>query len=603
MASNHPNGASNGFANGHRTLTALSRWSIANKSLPPVDDITTIHVYDFDNTLFRTPLPNAKLWHQHTLGQLNTPDIFVNGGWWHDSRILAATGEGVEREEPRGWDGWWNEKIVELVRISMQQKEALCVLLTGRSEHGFSDLIKRILASKGLEFDMIGLKPTVGPNNERFRSTLDFKQIFLETMMDTYSAANEIRIYEDRPKHVQSFRNFLADYTSRRSTPGMLAEVIQVPEIATTLDPVVEIAEIQHLINSHNAIVTQKDPRGFRLVLHKSVFFTSYMLSPEDTTRLKEASSSIMPPDGDWKWHANAILITARPCSEVILDKVGGMNAKMKWELDSFGSWENNIWAAAVRPIPSTAAYHTDNPTPMVVLATRRNARPADANRIHRWQPVTPQKSFIFETTVGEKVTLRIEPEGGPQRDNLFQNRGKRKFGSDNDDPRSRQHGGNYGNNNSRGNHTPSGGHHQGRGGNRGSYRGNSSSNRGYRGGTRGGARGGRGARGGYRSLDDVGTREDGGFGSNAPVSYDDNFPAIPQGPAGGASSSQPRPQHAPPPLPPFSSQQFMPIPPPPGPQSGYWQGPAPNHNSNNNNNNNNNNNGPNQPRSMGDFY
>ena len=33
-----------------RTLTALGRWSILSKQLPPVHTINTVHVYDFDNT-------------------------------------------------------------------------------------------------------------------------------------------------------------------------------------------------------------------------------------------------------------------------------------------------------------------------------------------------------------------------------------------------------------------------------------------------------------------------------------------------------------------------------------------------------------------------
>ena len=44
MANSYPNGA-----NVH-TLTALNRWSVADKQLPVVDKIKTIHVYDFDNT-------------------------------------------------------------------------------------------------------------------------------------------------------------------------------------------------------------------------------------------------------------------------------------------------------------------------------------------------------------------------------------------------------------------------------------------------------------------------------------------------------------------------------------------------------------------------
>jgi hypothetical protein len=52
------------------------------------------------------------LWNGPSIGMLQRLDGFVNGGWWHDAHILAATGEGVDREESKGWSGWWNEQIV-----------------------------------------------------------------------------------------------------------------------------------------------------------------------------------------------------------------------------------------------------------------------------------------------------------------------------------------------------------------------------------------------------------------------------------------------------------------------------------------------------------
>ena len=93
-----------------------------------------------------------------------------------------------------------DEAKVDLVRLSLQQNDAVTVLLTGRGEHNFADLIKRIVASKNLAFDMICLKPQAGPNNERFRSTMMYKQNILEDMVHTYKNADEIRVYEDRPK-------------------------------------------------------------------------------------------------------------------------------------------------------------------------------------------------------------------------------------------------------------------------------------------------------------------------------------------------------------------------------------------------------------------
>ena len=102
-----------------------------------------------------------------------------------------------------------DEAKVDLVRLSIKQNDALSVLLTGRGEHNFADLIKRIVASKNLPFDMICLKPQAGPNNERFRSTMMYKQAILEDLVHTYNDADEIRIYEDRPKQYAVFQSTL----------------------------------------------------------------------------------------------------------------------------------------------------------------------------------------------------------------------------------------------------------------------------------------------------------------------------------------------------------------------------------------------------------
>ena len=223
-------------------------------------------------------MPNPKIWNGPTIGTLSNPDCFVNGGWWHDSRILAATGEGIAKEEPRAWSGWWNEKIVELIHLSNKQKDALCVLLTGRSEAGFSELIKRMVTAKGLSFDMISLKPAVGPDNQRFQSTIEFKHVFLECLMETYKNADEIRIYEDRIKHVKSFRDFIGDFNKKQHaspTRGPInGEVIQVADMVTYLDPIVEVAEVQSIVNDHNAALSKRrrGMRGDRLAVRRSVF-------------------------------------------------------------------------------------------------------------------------------------------------------------------------------------------------------------------------------------------------------------------------------------------------------------------------------------------
>ena len=387
--------------------------------------------------VFNSPLPNAKLWNGPTIGFLQTQDTFTTGGWWHDSRILAATGDGLEKEEPRAWAGWWNEKIAELIQLSVEQKDALTVVLTGRSENAFAGLIKRMLLSKGLDPDMLILKPAVGPRNERFTSTMMFKQTFFECLIGTYRDAEEVRVYEDRIGHVKQFREFFMDYNKRllhgnglspsRST--ITAEVIQVADGATQLDPVIEISEVQRLINDHNANVS-KAKRGTRYQIKKTVFYTGYLIDNADTQRLLTlAQIPSNMRDMDMKFLANNILITPRPCPISILEKVGGMGAKVTWEVVGTAIFENKIWAAHVQPVPSSAKIYTENPQPIIVLALRKFVRPMDAGKIQNWQPVPPEKQFRFGTTVGEKVLLRIEEEDlrEDQYESLFPNKSNKR--------------------------------------------------------------------------------------------------------------------------------------------------------------------------------
>ena len=82
----------------------------------------------------------------------------------------------------------------------MKQKDALTVLLTGRAEGIFDDLIKQMVVSKNLDFDLVCLKQRVSPAGMHFRSTLSYKECFLEDLVYTYRDAIEVKMYEDRPK-------------------------------------------------------------------------------------------------------------------------------------------------------------------------------------------------------------------------------------------------------------------------------------------------------------------------------------------------------------------------------------------------------------------
>ena len=75
----------------------------------------------------------------------------------------------------------------------MAQRDTLSILLTGRSQRGYSGLIQRMLAAKKLDFDMICLKPETGPDGERIANTKQFKTILLAKVMDTYVHAEDLK--------------------------------------------------------------------------------------------------------------------------------------------------------------------------------------------------------------------------------------------------------------------------------------------------------------------------------------------------------------------------------------------------------------------------
>ncbi|KAL8975614.1 MAG: hypothetical protein Q9197_000164 [Variospora fuerteventurae] len=542
------------------TITGLKRWSCVARDLPPVSQVKALHVYDFDNTLFMSPLPNAKLWNGYTAGFLQTQENFINGGWWHDPNILGATGQGIEKEEPTGWAGWWNEHIVELVELSIKQKDTLTILLTGRGEDNFAELLKRIVASKNLAFDMICLKPQAGPNNQTFTSTINYKQAILRDLVFTYTDADEIRVYEDRVKHTKAFRDYfdsinkdLLNGSSPSPRKPINAEVIQVADAVTTLDPIAETAEVQRMINAHNTAIHNGGHALAPLEIKRSVFFTGYLISSVDSARLlKLVNLPSSLPESEVKFLASNIIITPRPCPRSILDKVGGIGRKQTWQVTGLGSLESRIWAARVTPIPADAKYHTDNPFPLVVLAIVRNSRPQDANRIQNWQPVPAGKQIVFQTEVGEKVQLRIETEGEGEGEYgaLFINKNLKRqrdgppaFERDSYRTNGTQRGGPYHDENRRPNGA-NGGYRGGNQNNRGRGGNNNPNNRfdnrnarGGRGGAsnrannrgRGPARGG-----GYKSLDDV---QNNSRYANQGSSYQPNYDDGPPSYAAGADS------------------------------------------------------------------
>ncbi|KAJ9655645.1 hypothetical protein H2198_005543 [Neophaeococcomyces mojaviensis] len=441
----------------NHTINGLKRWSCKTKTIPDISAIKNIHVYDFDNTLFSSPLPNPQLWHSTTIGLLQAYEVFAHGGWWHNPDILASTGDGLEAEEPRAWKGWWNEVVVSLAETSIKEEDTLTVLLTGRGETNFANLINRIADARHLDFDLVVLKPEVGPQQQQFVSTMEFKQAFLKDLVFTYRFADNIRIYEDRVKHVKGFRDYMEkvnkafsssdpDRQASERTSPCAAEVVHVCELKSSLDPQVEVIAVQRAINRHNEAIKTGGPNPTRapekfFKISEQFLYFGYLISQSDSARLITLCNAHahLIDSGEVKYMASSILIAPFYPRKDLLEKVGGRGNKVTWQVTGVAKFEDRIWAARVTPV-SDKQIHTQDDTPMVVLAIRKGSRQIDAQRIKNWQPPGTEKQFIFETVVGDKVMLKVEEadEGalgnrGNRKNNRYalNNHNKRKFGQD----------------------------------------------------------------------------------------------------------------------------------------------------------------------------
>lgn len=218
------------------------------------------------------------------------------------------------------------------------------------------------------------------------------------------------------PNSTRAFREFfeqsnldLQYSTAPDARKPIDASVIQVADLATSLDPVVEAAEVQRLINTHNST---NPPPSRCLEIKRTVYYTGYLISNSDTSKLLGLVNNLPNMNtNDVKFLANNILISYGAAHQDTLKKVGGVGRKQDWQIIGLGVHQNSIWAARVAPIPPSSVVHTQFNTPYIILAQLKSTPLAHANRIQNWAAVPLDKQYVTQTTVGEKLQLQVDYE------------------------------------------------------------------------------------------------------------------------------------------------------------------------------------------------
>ena len=154
----------------------------------------TLNIFDFDGTIYNSPVPNPTLWNSKTIGLLMKSYTEDGLGWFQNTLTL----------DPKYVEGLgFNDGVVAEVERSMKDPNAITVLLTGRTM-AFLSRIKSIVDGRGLSFDEYGLKPTNTSD-----TTMQFKQRFITDLLGKYPEVTRIEMWDDRSKHVSRFTEFL----------------------------------------------------------------------------------------------------------------------------------------------------------------------------------------------------------------------------------------------------------------------------------------------------------------------------------------------------------------------------------------------------------
>lgn len=234
---------------------------------------TKLAIFDFDSTLFFSPLLSPTIWHPNLI-RVATAESVYGPGWWRDIRSLDLGP--FEELEKSAWKGFWNEDIVSEARQCISDPDTMTVVLTGRRFHPFHHLIPAMLDSKGLQFDLVGLRAdpeSVSANHWEvmqdkqqlsynltssvFRSTMHFKTCFILNLLHNVPTINHVTMWDDRMYHVRQFREYLDTLKSKDTIDQ--GNVVYVPGIRPKYNPDWEKLVIRQIIQTHNkALMTHR---------------------------------------------------------------------------------------------------------------------------------------------------------------------------------------------------------------------------------------------------------------------------------------------------------------------------------------------------------
>jgi len=340
----------------------------------------TLNIFDFDGTIFRSPVPNPANWDSSAIGKLKAT-IDTNGfGWFQDIVTLS------EPYVPaRAGEEWFVPHVKEAVLSSMKDENSITVLLTGRSIK-YSEIVKNITYSAGITFDVLGFKPH---DNEETITTMNFKKEFMKDLINNYNP-KKVNVWEDRPSHVAKFKELFQKMFSHLDW-----KIIHVdPPGETFLTRELELELVKKL----------KETSKNQSELEVQVLYCGVELDTKSVELLKKH----FPPVPGWTPIYHHMTISLGSLKNSPISAIHDVGSKVTLQVISVGQ-DRRAYAVGVTGYPSI------NTNPHVTLCIAPNCKPKDSNEIAEWRPLPEPltisgkveeftKIFIKQTSRATKV-------------------------------------------------------------------------------------------------------------------------------------------------------------------------------------------------------
>jgi hypothetical protein len=165
----------------------------------PVDQRTKVHIFDFDNTLFRSPgpLPGQK------------PKDWFPGSLGHESGVP---------QEPN--DHWYVDEMVNRFKEAQKDPRSFIAISTGRWPM-FHERVRELLAHKGLHPDMMLMKD---PEEFPVGQTATFKQHAVDQILGETPGAKQVFMYDDNKHHLSAMEEQAEKHDVKVHAKGLSPE-------------------------------------------------------------------------------------------------------------------------------------------------------------------------------------------------------------------------------------------------------------------------------------------------------------------------------------------------------------------------------------------